>query len=265
MSEWAKKIFKLKWEGQAWVWQIGITWKEYFKTNVEKSPLPPPPPTKCPENLERSAGLKPYGTDRRDDPVPYGSRPFPRGDGGGGVHNIWLLGRLINTLFKGEVRRKMNFTFVLGFVVLKDVVKVFPVSSSSFARKTTGRNRARSHSGAWRGLKTKSDLKLSLPSPIYLIRYLFIEVGTTIPKLKLDAFQLWQLRSLKFPVILGSKWDPVTNVWRQGGASPERLAELPTGVFPLQKRIWQWDFYHSSSCNFFFHICFCHLWRELPL
>ena len=39
---------------------------------------------------------------------------------------------------KGEVRRKMNFTYVLGFVVLKNVVKVFPVSSSSFARKTLG-------------------------------------------------------------------------------------------------------------------------------
>ena len=39
---------------------------------------------------------------------------------------------------KGEVRRKMNFTYVLGFVVLSDVVKVFPVSSSSFARKMTG-------------------------------------------------------------------------------------------------------------------------------
>ena len=101
---------------------------------------------------------------------------------------------------KGEVRRKMNFTYVLGFVVLRDVVKVFPVSSSSFARKTTGRNRARSHSGAWRGLKTKWDLKLSLLqlSPTYLIRYLFILVGTTTPKLKLDAFRLWQLRSLNF-------------------------------------------------------------------
>ena len=59
----------------------------------------------------------------------------------------------------------MNFTYVLGFVVLRDVVKVFPVSSSSFARKTTGRNGAQSHSGAWRGLKTKWDLKLFLPSP----------------------------------------------------------------------------------------------------
>ena len=74
----------------------------------------------------------------------------------------------------GEVRRKMNFTYVLGFVVLRDVVKVLLVSSSSFASKTTGRNRARSHSGAWRGRNTKWDLKLSLPSPTYLIQYLFI-------------------------------------------------------------------------------------------
>ena len=51
---------------------------------------------------------------------------------------------------KGEVRRKMNFTYVLGFVVLRDVVKVFPDSSSSFARKTTAGNQARSHSGALR-------------------------------------------------------------------------------------------------------------------
>ena len=69
----------------------------------------------------------------------------------------------------------------------------------------------------------------------------------------------------EFPVIFGSKWDPLTSAWRQGGASPERLAELPKGVSPLQKRIWKWDFYHCSSCNFFFHICFCHLWCELLL
>ena len=42
----------------------------------------------------------------------------------------------------------MNFTYVLGFVVVRDVIKVFPVSSSLFVRKTTGRNQARSHSGA---------------------------------------------------------------------------------------------------------------------
>ena len=69
----------------------------------------------------------------------------------------------------------------------------------------------------------------------------------------------------RISVIFGSKWDPLTTAWRQGGTSPERLAELPTGVSPLQKRIWKWDFYHCFSCNFFFHICFCHLWCELPL
>ena len=42
----------------------------------------------------------------------------------------------------------MNFTYVLGFVVFRDVVKVFPVSSSSFVRKTTGRNEHRVTRGA---------------------------------------------------------------------------------------------------------------------
>ena len=49
----------------------------------------------------------------------------------------------------------MNFTYVLGFVVLRDLVKVFPVSSSLFAGKTTGRNRARSHSGGGGGGMTR--------------------------------------------------------------------------------------------------------------
>ena len=86
-----------------------------------------------------------------------------------------------NATIKGEVRRKMNFTNVFGFVALRDVVKVFPVSSSSFARQTTVRNRARSHSGAWRGLKTKRDLKLSLPSPTYLIRYFLSKSERQLP------------------------------------------------------------------------------------
>ena len=82
--------------------------------------------------------------------------------------------------------------------------------------------------------------------------------------------QAWRFPALtapepEFSVIFGSKWDPLTSAWRQGGASPERLTELPTGVSPLQKRIRKWDFYHGFSCNFFFHIRFCHLWCELPL
>ena len=120
----------------------------------------------------------------------------------------------VSSEIKGEVRRKMNFTYVLGFVVWRDVVEVFQVSSSSFARNTTGRNRSRSHSGAWRGLKTKWDLKLSLPSQTYIIRYLFIWVGTTTSKLNLDTFQLWQLRSLNFQSFL----DPSEIRWRVRGA-----------------------------------------------
>ena len=41
----------------------------------------------------------------------------------------------------------------------------------------------------------------------------------------------------EFSVNFGSKWDPLTSAWRQGGASPERLAELPTDVPPLLKQI----------------------------
>ena len=81
----------------------------------------------------------------------------------------------------------MNFTYVSGFVVLRDLVKVFPVSSSSFARKTIGESSTKSLGGMTRpkdemgsstereeNLITKWDLKLSFPSSTYFIRYLFI-------------------------------------------------------------------------------------------
>ena len=178
-----------------------------------------------------------------------------------------MRGRLAGTeaRLKGEVRRKMNFTYVLGFVVLRDVVKVFPVSSSSFARKKTYLEESSTKSlGGMTRPKDEMGSQLSLPSPTYLIRYLFIKVRTTTPKLKLDASGS-DSSGAWISSDFGSKWDPLTSAWRQGGASPERLAELSTGVSPLQKRIWKWDFYHCSSRNFFFHICFCHLWCELPL
>ena len=149
--------------------------------------------------------------------------------------------------FNEEVRRKMNFTYVLGFVVLRDVVKVFLVSSSSFARKTTGKNRARSHSGAWRGLKTKWDLKLSLPSPTYLIRYLFIQDGTTTAKLKLDAFQLWQLRSLNFQ----SFSDPGEIRWRVRGA---RKAPAPRDSLNFRRAsLLSWNEFESGTFTFVLH------------
>ena len=134
--------------------------------------------------------------------------------------------------FKGEVRRKMNFTYVhvLGFVVLRDVVKVFPVSSSSFVRKTTGRNRAQSHSGAWRGPKTKWDLKFSLPSPTYLIPDTCLSkseqqlpsststlFGSDRSGAQISSDSRIQVRSADECVAPGRR-------------QPERLAELPTGV-----------------------------------
>ena len=71
----------------------------------------------------------------------------------------------------------MNFTYVLGFVVLRDVVKVFPVSSSLMARKTTGRNRAWSHSGCMTRHKDdmgsqiiSSESYISHPILVYLSR-----------------------------------------------------------------------------------------------
>ena len=72
----------------------------------------------------------------------------------------------MTVIFKGEVRRKMNFTYVLGFVVLRDVVKSF---RSVLLRLRERRPGGIEHEGMTR-LKTKWDLKFSLPSSTYLIR-----------------------------------------------------------------------------------------------
>ena len=65
----------------------------------------------------------------------------------------------------------------------------------------------------------------NLPSPTYLIRYLFIEVGTTTPKLKLDAFQLGQLQIQSFS-------DPSEIRWRVRGA---REAPAPSDSLNFQR------------------------------
>ena len=78
-------------------------------------------------------------------------------------------------------------------------------------------------------VSSKSDI--SHPIPVYLSRNNNSQAqARRLPALTASEPEL--------PVISGSKWDPLTSAWRQGGASPERLAELPTGVSPLQKRIW---------------------------
>ena len=171
---------------------------------------------------------------------------------------------LSRAILKGKFGGKW-ISHVLGFVVLRDLVKLFPVSSSSFAKKTTWRNRARSHSGAWRGLNTKWDLKLSLPSPTYLIRYVFIWVRTTTPKLNLDSFQLWQLRSLNFQ----SSSDPSEIRWRVRGAR-EVPASRDSLNFRRASLLSRNEFESGTFTNVLhatssFTLCFCHLWCELPL
>ena len=140
-----------------------------------------------------------------------------------------------------------------------DVVKVFPVSSSSFARQTTGKNRARSHSGAWRGLKRKWDLKLSLPIPTYLIRYLFFWVGTTTPKLKLDAFQLWRFRSLNFQ----SFSDPSEIRWRVRDAreapAPRDSLNFRRASLLSRNEFESWTFtivLHATSSFTYFYVIY---------
>ena len=168
------------------------------------------------------------------------------------------------THIKGEVRRKMNFTCVrvcgvegrgkslsgqFFFVCEKDD------RGESSTKSLGGMTRPKDEMGSQ---IVFSEFDICHPILVYLSRNNHTQAqGRRFPAMRAPEPE--------FPVTFGSKWDPLTSAWRQGGTSPERLAELPTGVSPLQKRIWKWDFYHCSSCNFFFHICFCHLWCELLL
>ena len=99
----------------------------------------------------------------------------------------------------------MNFTYVLGFVVLRDVVKVFPVSSSSFARKTTGGNRPRSHSGGMTWPKDEmgsqnvfSEFDIFHPILVYLSR-------NNNTQAQARRFPALTAPEPEFPVIFGSK------------------------------------------------------------
>ena len=165
---------------------------------------------------------------------------------------------------KKEVRRKKNFTYVLGFVMLRDVAKVFGSfllrlrerwSGGIEHEVTRGMTRPKDEMGS-QIVSSESDI--SHPILVYLSR-------NNNCQAQARRFPALTAPEPEFSLIFGSKWDLLTSTWRQGGASPEKPAELPTVVSPLQKRIWKWDFRHCSSCNFFFHICFCHLWCELPL
>ena len=71
-----------------------------------------------------------------------------------------------------------------------------------------------------------SEFDISHPILVYLSR-------NNNTKAQARRFPALTAPEPEFPVIFGSKWDPLTSAWRQGGASPERLTEFPTGVSPL--------------------------------
>ena len=107
---------------------------------------------------------------------------------------------------KGEVRRKMNFTYVLGFVVLRDVVKVFPVSSSSFACEKDDREESSTKSlGGMTRPKDEmgsqivfSESDISYPILVYLSR-------NSNSQAQARRFPALKAPEPEFPVIFGSK------------------------------------------------------------
>ena len=102
-----------------------------------------------------------------------------------------------------------------------------------------------------------SESDISHPILVYLSR-------KTTPKLKLDAFQLWQLRSLNFQSFL----DPGEIRWRVRGA---REAPAPRDSLNFRRAsLLSRNEFESGTFTIVLHAtssftCFCHLWCELPL
>ena len=165
---------------------------------------------------------------------------------------------------KGEVRRKMNFTYVRVYGVEGPGKSLSGQFFFVYEKDDREESRTKSLGGMTR---PKDEMGSQIVSSESDVSHPILVCLSRNNNSQAQARRFLALTGPEpeFSVIFGSKWDPLTSEWRQGGASPEKLAELPTGVSPLQKRIWKWDFYHCSSCNFFFHICFCHLWCKLPL
>ena len=163
----------------------------------------------------------------------------------------------------------MNFTCVLGFVVLRDMVKVFPVNSPSFARMKTEKNWPRSHSGARRGLMTTWGFKLvALPFQLVLARSW---QDVAIDRVESCASVSFCTCKRDYP--FRSFTDPSEIRWHRRGtrealgrrqlrgtrwtsdgrlSSPE--TNLKVGLLPL--------FFMQLLLS---HNSFCHLWCELPL
>ena len=99
----------------------------------------------------------------------------------------------------------MNFTYMLGFVVVRDVVKVFPVSSSSFARKTTrGESSTKSLGGMTRPKDEMGSQIVSSESNIFhpILVYLSRNNNTQAQARRFPALTAPEP---EFPVIFGSK------------------------------------------------------------
>ena len=108
----------------------------------------------------------------------------------------------------------------------------------------TGRNRARSHSGAWRGLKTKWDLKLSLPSSTYLIRYLFSKSEQQLPSSSStlsssDSSGAWIFSHFRIQVrsadecVAPERRQPRGTRWTSDGRLSSPETNLKVGLLPL--------------------------------
>ena len=124
------------------------------------------------------------------------------------------------------------------------LVKVFQVSSSSFARKTTGSDRARSHSGAWCGLKTKWDL-------ICFFRVRHISTNTLLSKSKQqlpssiltlsssDSSGAWIPSHFRIQVgsadecVAPGRRQPRATRWTSDGRLSSSETNLKVGLLPL--------------------------------
>ena len=145
----------------------------------------------------------------------------------------------------------MNFTYVLGLVVLRGVGKVFPFSSS-FARKTTGRNRARSHSGAW---CAKGQNEIS--NCLFRVRHISSDTcfskseqqlpGSSSTLSSSDSFGAWI--SSHFRIQVRSADECVA----QGRRQPRETRWTSDGRLSFPETNFKVGFYHCSFCNFFFH------------
>ena len=157
----------------------------------------------------------------------------------------WPKTQIKGSSLKGEVRRKMNFTYVLGFVVLKDVVKVFPVSSSSFLRErrpggiehevTRGHDAARRRNGIsnclFRVRHISSDTYLSKSEQQHPSSSSTLSSSDSSGAWISSHFQI-QVRSADECVVPG-RCQPRETRWTSDGRLSSSETNLKVGLLPL--------------------------------